>query len=176
MWSSVEDALYNVIAPQISPATTIIAYSNGFENVTPYCFIDMIIDEQVGREETSGALSEDGKLYITEHYIARVRLIFVGKDTDSNHGGNMAKQVMKYLTTPQGLQDLETNGLSLLNKTSIKKVPKLRETSWYDSYVADITVAYQIVDTQTFDSIESVDVTATYVEGNNTITDTIVIP
>lgn len=175
MWSGVENALYNVVSPVISPVPVIIAYSNGFENVTPYCYIDMILDEAVGREENSG-VDVHGNTRSTEHYQARVRLIFVGKDMSSNHGGDLAKTVMKYLTTPKGLDALELNGLSLMSKSSIKKVPKLRETSWYDSYVADITVAYQTIDTQSFDSIDSVNITGTYVEGSNTITDTINIP
>lgn len=175
MWSSVENALYQVIYPIISPVPVIIAYSNGFENVTPYCYIDVILDEPVGREENSG-VDIHGNSYSTEHYQSRVRLIFVGKDTSTNHGGDLAKTVMKYLTTAQGLDALEKNGLSLMSKSSIKKVPKLRETSWYDSYVADITIAYQTVDTQSFDSIDAVSITGTYVEGNHTITDTINIP
>ena len=180
MWSSFEDSFFLVMQAIFPDLPIIFAYQNGPENVTPYCYIDTLFAEPIGREETGYDLGNilGGASETKEVYSIKLRVNFVGKDAVDNHGGNLCHTLSTALVTPEILALLEVNNMSLFQKGQIKKIPKLRETTWYNSYVIDLVLAYQITTVATASPVDAITVEATYTlsaDGPD-ITDSIIIP
>lgn len=173
-WYDVETAVVKVVQA-IHPTLKVIkGYSNGPEPVTAYAWVDLLSLDPAGREQGS-SLSVEGVVQTTEHYIGRCRITFVGKDVTGNHGGDLAAAFSESLPKPSILEVMETQKLSLMSKGTVKRVPKMRETQWYNSYVVEIVIGYQVTTTEDNDGITTVVLDGEFVAGSDTITQEITI-
>lgn len=177
----VEDYGYQIVKQIFPSLNTIIAYQNGPELVTPYCVVVCQAFDPVGREEipsqaTLNTGTGNRELRTLQNYQVTLRFEFVGKDTASNHGGNFAVEFGHQLSSPTVQEALRDRNLGLLQKSLIRRIPKLRETVWYNSYVIDVVFSFALETTQQIDIVESVEITGTYQDSVTTIVDVINIP
>ena len=173
-WYDVETAVVRTVKSVYPSLTVIKGYSNGPEPTTAYAWVDLINLDPAGREQSS-SLTSDGVLQTTEHFIGRCRITFVGKDVAGNHGGDLAAGFAEALSLPSILEFMEGQKLSLMSKGTLKRIPKMRETQWYNSYVIEIVIGYQTTTTEANDGITTIILDGEYVEGNDTITQQITI-
>lgn len=173
-WSSLESSLVHVVKHVYPTLTTIKGYTNGPEPVSPYCWVEVLYLDPAGTEQVS-TLTTSGALQVVRHYVGRCRLTFVGKDTTSNHGGDLAAEFSESLRKPSVLEKLELEKISLLSEGTIKRIPKVRETGWYNTYVVELVIGYQITTSDDNDGITTVVMDGEYVEGADSITTEITI-
>lgn len=173
-WSGVETSLVHIVKHIFPSLTTIKGYQNGPEPTTPYSWVEVLYLDPAGTEQAS-TLTSNGSLRIVRHYIGRVRITFVGKDTINNHGGDLAAEFSESLRKPSVLEKLEIEKISLLSEGTIKRIPKVRETGWYNTYVVELVIGYQITTSDANSGITTVVMDGEYVEGSDSITTEITI-
>lgn len=177
-YALVEDLAYQIVKLVSPSLNTIIAYQNGPEPVTPYCVITCQSIDPVGREDTSSTAKVVGdtrKIRVVQNYLATVRFEFTGKDSTTNHGGNIALDFIQNLATPNIQLELRKRNLGFMQKSIIRRIPKLRETVWYNAYTVDIVFSIAIETVQQLDTIETVILDSTY-HSITTIVDSQTIP
>lgn len=173
-----EDAVYDVLNTALPSLTKYIAYQNGPEQVTPYCVFHCSQIDPTGREEIStgsDALGDNYEIRVLEHFLGTIRFEFVGKDISGNHGGDQAMLFTTLLSTPNIQMALRQQNLGYMSKSLIRRVPKLRETTWYNAYVVDVVFSFALETKQQVDIIENVTLDSTY-NSITTIVDTQTIP
>lgn len=175
---ALEEALYDVISPILVGTNIIRGYQNGPELATPYCVYYTQTMDATGREDTAPSADLSGAIYnlrTVEHYLATVRFEFTGKDTASNHGGDLAMSFLTALSTPNVQLELRKKNLGYMSKSLLRRIPKLRETAWYNAYVVDVVFSFALETIQQVDIIENVVLDSTY-DSITTIVDTQTIP
>lgn len=177
----VEDYGYQIVKTIFPALTTVIGYQNGPEQVTPYCVVICQSFDPAGREEIPSQATYNGGTKVWEirtlqNYLVTLRFEFVGKDTAGNHGGDFATEFAHQLASPDVQEALRVRNLGLLQKSIIRRIPKLRETVWYNSYVIDVVFSFALETSQQIDIVESVEITGTYQDSVTTIVDVINIP
>lgn len=173
-FTAVEDAIRDSITPFMSGVTIYFANENGAQPLTPYCMIEIVSFESVGREEMTSTTtystgSTTGTMTIREPYEVTAKFVFEGKNTSANNGGDLALEFYSLLNTPLFIQECRKNSISLLRKGIVRRIPVKRETKWYVSFAIDVTFACIIERTQQVDGFDNVYVNATYrgtVDGN----------
>lgn len=140
---------------------------NGPEAVTPYGTVGVPEFERVGRAVVSthvggGSSSVQGSLTIQTTYQATARISFVGKNEDENDAADIAFDFMDFLSNPLLLMEFRKNNLSFISNSNVRKIPKFRETRWYDAYVIDVVFAFCLETTQQIDSIDTVEITGNF--------------
>lgn len=172
IFTDVENSCYQIVKavfPSLDSNEAIIfSYQNGFEPTPPYCMIQVINHRALSKPEIGSHLTGstlDGTV-VRELYESIVRFSFVGQDNqymiDGTHAGDMAADFALMLVTPQYTTLLRQNGLSLMRKGTLKRVPKLRETRFFQSYEQDFTFAFVAQTIQTAGPLESVSATGSY--------------
>lgn len=177
-WQDAEDAIRTSVKLVMTSPEIYISYQNGPEPETPYCALEVTQLDPVGREEVSSGAELNGSVYevtIKENYLATAKFSFAGKDTTDNHAGDLALEFSQLLTSPAMQIALRKNGLSYQKKGIIRRIPKVRETRWYNTYAIDVVFGFYLERTQQVDIIDNVGMTGTY-ESVTTIVDNINIP
>ncbi len=175
---ALEEALYDVVAPILPGINVIRGYQNGPEVQTPYCVYYTESINATGREDLSTGANISGgnsSIRMVEHFLATVRFEFTGKDINTNHGGDVAMSFLTQLATPSVQLALRKKNLGYMSKSLLRRIPKLRETAWYNAYVVDVVFSFALETIQQVDIIEKVVLDSTY-DSITTIVDTQTIP
>lgn len=175
-WYAVETAMVHVVKTVFPSMTVAKGYSGAAEPVTPYAWVDVLTFDPNGTAQVSTLLDDTGNIQTIEHYVTRCRFTFVGTDKGENHGGDLATAFSTALSNPSMLDVFETEKVSFLKKDPIRRVPKLRETAWYNTYVIEVVFAFQLINTEENDGITTVQMTGNYIAGEDTIIQEITIP
>lgn len=164
IYLDLRDKIYDSLA-LIFPTTQIIqAYGNGPEPETTYVEFDIAMNEQEGREYISTFANANGEQQIISHFVPRVRFDFIGKQDDETEyeAAQLAEDFYFKLNYTTVQENFLKNALSYMRKSSLRRVPKKRETDWYISYQFDVFFGYQVEARQDIDIIETVELTGTY--------------
>lgn len=129
----------------IPPNRVIFSHNGGLEPDGNYCVINIIDNKQSGRASEAtytkqGATWEDQSLAFTVFYYAKVQFSFIGKDA-LDIGMEFHHNVTN---NRQAIEAYQYKALSPVNKTDLKRLPKLRETDWVETAVLDIDFGYSV--------------------------------
>lgn len=177
-FSSFEDSVFEVFKIAFPSLNAVIGYQNGPELPTPYCAMYAATLDPVGREDMStkaDAFGDDFAVRTVQHYSGTIRFEFTGKDVSGNHGGDLATQWLQIISTPNIQLELRKRNLGFMGKSLIRRVPKLRETAWYNAYVIDVVFSFALETIQQVDIVDSVIIDSTY-DSITTIVDSQTIP
>lgn len=176
VWTAIEDGCSQLVKQFFPTLPRVIAYQNGPEPITTYCMIDLKSQECVAREEASTFIENIGTeeepidgLIVREVYEATVNFTFMAPDGKIPHAGELMDEFAARLQHPSTQVFLDSVNFSLMRKGVIKRIPVLRETKWYSSYVIPVVFSYYVETTQVADYIASVDLT---VDATSTIEST----
>lgn len=174
-----EDAVIASVAAVMPTLNLIVIDGNGPEPVTPYATLEVPFFQAIGREEVSTGVSgvnptAAGVLTVKEVYEATARFSFVGRNESSNDGADLAFDFSTTLVSPRLQMKFRENSLSYMRKAIVRRIPKFRETRWYDAYVLDVVFAFVLETTQQIDNVESISITGSFQPDN--LTTEIIIP
>lgn len=164
------------------PSTNFIFIDgDGPEPVSPYCTIEVPQMQAVGREDSEthvsgGTESVLGSLRTIEHYEATARFQFVGRNADGTDAGDLAFDFSRLIATPKLQMKFRENNLSYMRKAIIRRIPKFRETRWYDAYVLDVVFAFCLETTQQIDSVDTIELNGIFENSATTPTTVINVP
>lgn len=140
----------------ITGVQTIIAYEDGLEPEGTYCVIDVLDVDQVGKTNKATFLKSrtEEVLETMSHYSGLVQISVIGKESPM-----VASALHHHLTNNQvGKDVLDRNGLGVLRKSSLRKIPQQRESRWVNSFNMDLNVSFAIYTIQTYDWVEYITV------------------
>lgn len=151
VYINLRESVYDSLAEIMPEVQFVMAYSNGPEQVTPYATYDITPLDQLGRE------SDDGMGNLIAHFLARVRVEFVGKVDEEEIAAMLADKLYYLINSTNSQQCLLKYNLAYMRKSSMRRVPRKRETDWYMAYQFDVFVGYQVISQQAVvDTIEVV--------------------
>lgn len=146
--------LSDVLIPE---KNIIFSHGKGTEPQGNYCVIDILENRQKGRVEEStrtkqGETWEDQSLGSTVYYYAKVQFTFLGSDAlelgmEFHNALNNNRQV---------IEAYQRKALAPVNKSDLKRLPKLRETDWVETSVFDLDFGYSVQRYQSVDWVEYV--------------------
>lgn len=175
---SLRDAIYDSFSSVLPGVQFVQAYSNHPELVTPYATFNIMPISQAGRESSEGGgglAYEVGttNTYAQEtlaHFVVKVQVEFIGKADAEDAAATLADDFFFLTNTPQSQEFFMKNNLSYLRKSSMRRVPRKRETDWYIAYQFDVFFGYQVVRQQAVDIIERVELEGNYIADSGTVT------
>ncbi|QYW06639.1 hypothetical protein uav_107 [Pseudomonas phage UAVern] len=166
IYQDLEDALYNLVYGLFPAWTTIFAYTNGPEPVSPYCVINVRKLDVVGQQYTSHLATADpyghARTMTIQDSLTQVRFEFHGKYDANTTTAEMAQQLELAMRTPKGFELMKLNNLSLHKKMSARRMPVKRDTDMYMVYQLDVTFAYCSMTIDEIDWIETAGITGIY--------------
>lgn len=131
--------------------TVIIAHESGLEPLEDYLSIRVVDMEEVasttGQYLHYNEITGEAGNSITTHYKIPVQITFSGKG--SGGAATKVNNTIKKLSEARSI--FQSNSLSPLYKSSVRRVPHFRETEWRDIFKLDITFSYAYVTTFTAD-------------------------
>ncbi len=179
VYVDLRNSVYNSLHA-ILPTTQIVqAYGNGPEPVSTYVTFDIQNIDQIGREYISTFADVNGTQQIVSQFMPKIKIEVIGKqDAESNFAAATLAEELYFKLNYTSVQELfQKNNLAYQRKSSLRVVPKKRETDWYMCYQMDVIFGYQVVTRQDIDIIESVTIEGTYTHNDyDSFTTTIQIP
>lgn len=136
----------------ITDVPTILSYGNGLEPQGTYCVLDILEVDQQGRANKGTFLkSRDEEVLETmSHYRGHLQVSVIGKKASS-----VASAIHHHISNNQiGYDILAKNGVGLLSKSGMRKIPQQRETQWVDSFNMDLNVSFAVYTVQSYDWVE----------------------
>ena len=179
VYSDLRDNVYTCLSSILPSNQVIQSYGNGPEPVSPYVVFDIQNIDQIGREYISTFADVNGTQQIVSNFTPKVKIEVVGKqDGESNFAAASLAEELYFKLNYTSVQEMfQRNHLSYQRKSSLRVVPKKRETDWYMCYQIDVFFGYQVVTRQDIDIIESVEIDGTYTHNDyDSFTTTIQIP
>lgn len=133
----------------------IFSHPNGTEPSGNYCVINILEDRQKGgvSEATltkQGETEEIQLLAYTTFRYSKVQFSFIGSSAYEN-GLEFENNLNNNRSVVEGYQ---RKFLAPVNKSSCKRLPKLRETDWIESAVLDCEFSYSVQRYQDIDWVE----------------------
>lgn len=139
----------------IPPENIIFSHGGGLEPESNYCVINILENRQKGRA-SEATRTRQGETYLqqmlpfTVFYYAKVQFSFIGKDA-LDIGMEFQNNVTN---NRQAIEAYQYKSLSPVNKTDLKRLPKLRETDWVEQTVFDLDFGYSVQRYQDINWIE----------------------
>lgn len=155
----------------------IFSHQNAPEPSIPYCLINPLIINQIGRTEIS-TLTDDGSwvedldghidysgnevyqavgsksLYYKTTYEAQIQFTFAGSSAEDLafyfHNAVCNNRTISFV--------YRKNGLSPMRKSTLRRSPQKRDTRWVDFWNVDVTFLYTVVTKQDVDWVEHISV------------------
>lgn len=152
----------------------IFSHQNAPEPSVPYCVINPLIINQIGRTEIS-TFTDDGywvedmdgeinysgddvfqaeqfkSLYYKTTYEAQIQFTFAGSDAEDLafyfHNAVCNNRTISFV--------YRKNGLSPMRKSTLRRSPQKRDTQWVDFWNVDVTFLYAVVTKQDVDWADS---------------------
>ena len=167
-YTSVEDSVVAAFK-LISTLTPILSFQNGTQPPLPYCYINFVMSHPVGQQEERFIVDKDErKATLSQTFEATVRFQFYGKDKQSGGSNNTAQNYAEDFTmkirSAMTRMLFADNGLSIMRVGDMKRVPKVKESDIFNTYVIDVVIGYTHYITTVYDTIESVEMTGTFKE------------
>lgn len=164
---------------QVGYATSpvIFSHQNAPEPSIPYCLINPLVINQIGRTEIS-TLTDDGSwvedwdghidysgnevyqavgsksLYYKTTYEAQIQFTFAGSSAEDLafyfHNAVCNNRTISFV--------YRKNGLSPMRKSTLRRSPQKRDTKWVDFWNVDVTFLYTVVTKQDVDWVEHISV------------------
>lgn len=135
-------------------AGIIFSHVNGSEPANPYVVINVLGIEQIGRHSTSTLTdpSEGNILNVRVSYEITVQFSFCGSTA-----GDMAQSFTQRINNnPFSFSALNQEKLSVMRKSSIRRIPQKRDTQWVEYFNQDVVFTYTINTEQSIDWVEAV--------------------
>lgn len=167
-FTSIEDSLVTTFS-LISPITAILSFQNGVQPPLPYCYINFVTSHPVGQQEERYLVDKDDRIAVlSQTFEATIRYQFYGKDKQASGSNNTAQNyaeefVMKMRSALTRILFAD-NGISIMRIGDLKRVPKIKESDIFNTYVVDVTIGYTHYISTVYDTIESVEMTGTFKE------------
>lgn len=155
----------------------IFSHQNSPEPSIPYCVINPLIINQIGRTEIS-TLTDDGywvedmdgeinysggqvfqaeqfkSLYYKTTYETQIQFTFAGSNAEDLafyfHNAVCNNRTIAFV--------YRKNGLSPMRKSTLRRSPQKRDTKWVDFWNVDVTFLYAVVTKQDVDWVEHISV------------------
>lgn len=176
IYTQLRESVYDSLELIFPTIQIVQAYTNNPEQVTPYITFDIMSVKQDGQEYISSFADDDGTQQIVSQNTTRVTLEFVSKGNDFT-APDLANDFYFQVDYTSTQEIFLRNNLSYMRKSSVRKIPKKRETDWYVCYQIDLYFGYQVEARQDVDVIDSVGIEGTYTQyGADPLTQTIQIP
>lgn len=156
----------------------IFSHQNAPEPSAPYCVINPLLINQIGRteistftddgywiEDTDGDISYSGNnlyqaeqfrnLYYKTTYEVQVQFTFAGSNAE-----DLAFYFHNAVCNNRTISSIyRKNGLSPMRKSSLRRSPQRRDTKWVDYWNVDVTFLYAVITKQDVDWIDSITTT-----------------
>lgn len=131
----------------------IFSHTGGTEPTTPYVVIQIIKVNQEGRTSCSTAAGEvDEKLTIVNHYKITAQFSFIG-----TLAGDMAYDFDNAIINNTVIREaFQKFDLAPVEKSTLRRVPALRNTTWIEYENLDVTFSYAVKSTQAVDIVEHI--------------------
>lgn len=155
IFTNLRESLYDAFAELFPNNQVIYSFGNNPEHKTPYILYCIENVKQDGEEYTPTLVDSTGMQQIVSQYTSKVTLEFIGKSDDFT-AADLANDFYFSVDYFDTQSVFYRNALSYYRKSSVRKVPKKRETVWYMSYQIDLYFGYQVEARQNTGVIESV--------------------
>lgn len=133
-------------------AGIIFSHTGGTEPSTPYVVIQIVKVNQEGRTSYSSAASDDEKLTIVNHYKITAQFSFIG-----TLAGDMAYDFNNAITNNVVMWEaFQKYNLTPVEKSTLRRVPALRNTTWIEYENLDVVFTYAVKTTQAVDIVERI--------------------
>jgi hypothetical protein len=164
IFTTVRSAIRNVSLVALDEFTNplvIFSHANGTEPAGSYVVVNILSAEQQGHHTSSGLTEASGLTYeqtITAAYEVMCQLSFVGSQS-----GEMAYSFYQRINNnPLVFEELARNKLGVMRKSSVRRAPQKRDTTWVEYHNLDLTFSYHVVTKQEVGIIEGVVAQAVY--------------
>lgn len=139
-----------------STSPVIFSHQNAPEPSVPYCVINPLIINQIGRSEISsltGDLVVDARqLAYKTTYEAQVQFTFAGSNAE-----DLAFYFYNAVCNNRSISYIyRKNALSPTRKSTLRRSPQKRDTVWVDFWNIDVTFIYAVITKQDVDWVESI--------------------
>lgn len=140
----------------------IFSHQNAPEPSSPYCVINPLIVNQIGRSEISTLTGESvlvgevetRQLYYKTTYEAQIQFTFAGSNAEDLafyfHNSVCNNRTISFV--------YRKNNLSPMRKSTLRRNPQRRDTQWVDFWNVDVTFLYTVVTKQDVDWVEHISV------------------
>ena len=130
----------------------IYSHTSGTEPTTPYVVIQIVKVNQEGRTSYSSYADEIENLTIVNHYKITAQFSFVG-----TLAGDMAYDFDNAIINNTVIREaFQRLNLAPVEKSTLRRVPALRETKWIEYENLDVVFTYAVKTTQAVDIIEHI--------------------
>ena len=164
IFTSVRTAIRNVTLKALDEFTAPMvnySHSSGTEPTGSYAVVNILSVEQIGHHTSSGLAKANGlvcDLSVTAAYEVNVQLSFIGSQS-----GEMAYSLYQRINNnPVVLEETAKNKLGFMRKSSVRRAPQKRDTTWVEYHNLDLTFSYHVVTKQEVGIIEGVVAQAVY--------------
>lgn len=125
--------------------------TNALEPKGTYCAISPLQITQIGKRDESTLLEPTTETITTStHYKLYLQFMFTG-----NSAGDVATHIQHSLmNNRRAFDELHKRNLSVLNKSDVRRNPRLRETQWVDSFAFDLNLTFSIFTRYSYDWVE----------------------
>lgn len=157
LYTDILSAIKTSLNGYFSPMPVVKLTNDGNpEPTTPYITVDILQDDQIGGTHEGSRTDSNRRLRVAGVYRLRIRFEGIG---DSS---GLIKDLEFGLNSPILRDRFSKNKLSYSAKTAMRRLPKLRETKWINCLSFDVEFFYSVEDKPLVDTIEHVQIEATY--------------
>ncbi|MNF65275.1 hypothetical protein D3C85_996080 [compost metagenome] len=151
---SVRNSILDIFAVDFPNTPIIFSHSGGSEPSVPYVVINILSVDQKGHHSTSTLTTVPidgvGELSVSAFYEVMVQYSFCGTTA-----GDMAHTFSHRVSNnPLTFLEQQENKLAYMRKSTIRRAPQKRDTSWIENFNIDITYNYVANEQQLVDVVE----------------------
>lgn len=139
VFTELENKLYALVAPIFPDATIVIANQDGQEPSGSYGVIDVTSVDQVGREYRPTHSSISGQIVIRSEYSCITTFRFIGPSA-----GDLAFNFSASLDKPTTRELFDKQGIAIMQKGVMRRIPQKRETQWVNYFSMDVTMMFAL--------------------------------
>lgn len=155
IYTMLEDAIRNValVANSEYPLIPInFSHNNGTEPVDSYVSINILDLQQIGHHSTPALTRANEILDVRVVYEALVQFSFFG-----TQAGNAAHAFTQRINNnPLVFEELSKQKLGVMRKSTLRRNPQRRDTTWVEAFNIDVTFSYILNTPQQVDVVEIV--------------------
>lgn len=155
LYSDLEQAIRNTakLALIEYPTTRVMfSHNNTTEPDESYVVINILEIRQIGRHSTSSKLDSNNTLSTQVSYEVMVQFSFLGSLSPEMSHEFTQRLNNNYLV----LDSMKKNKVKMMRKSSVRRIPQLRDTEWVDNFNIDVTFSYIGLTQDVVDIIEAV--------------------
>jgi hypothetical protein len=155
LYSDLEQAIRNTARLALTqyPTTRVMfSHSNTTEPDESYVVINILEMRQIGRHSTTSKLDSSNTLSTQVSYEVMVQFSFLGSLSAEMSHEFTQRLNNNYLV----LDSMKKNKVKMMRKSSVRRIPQLRDTEWVDNFNIDVTFSYIGLTQDVIDIIEAV--------------------